>query len=673
MMHVDAGSRLLQCIVAALLCGVVAPGTAGESTPPATLQIADMARIADLAAPASSPDGKWIAYAVSRQDLKENRIVSHVWLIGPDGASRELGAGDSVSSWLPQFAHADDRLVYLSDRGASKKAQVWMQSPGKDDAVQVTRFEEGVTDFVLSPDGRQLAVVAEVSNGETDDGPIVIDRYQFKDDERGYLTKKRRRLFRVSLDNASQVPLTADDVDAWQPAWSPDGQLIAYVSKRQHEPDRHTGYNVNIIHADGSGRVHTLSKDGLINNDPDHLSRPAWSPDSQRVAYLQGGPERLLEYAPWELVDADLASGTIRKLGKTDRNATHPHYSADGHSLFAIVEESSTAYLTRIDLASGKPRNLTNGARMDFDFSVDDHDRVTLLTCASTFPCRLHSLTQQGETVSEAVLADHNAWLKDYALAPSEDFSTTGKDGTVVQSLLVKPLDYQPGRHYPTIVRVHGGPVYQFSHEFMFDWQIWASRGYVVLGVNPRGSSGRGQKYAQAIWADWGHHDVTDVLAATDRLVAQGIADPDRLGIGGWSYGGMLTDYTIASTTRFKAAIAGAGAANIVTNYGSDEYIVWLENELGTPWNNLDAYLKVSYPFFHNDRIKTPTLFFCAALDFNVPCIGSEQMYQALVSRRVPTGLIVYRDQHHELDVPSLLADRLTRYVEWYDRFLKQP
>ncbi|HEY6108305.1 MAG TPA: prolyl oligopeptidase family serine peptidase, partial [Gemmatimonadales bacterium] len=192
-----------------------------------------------------------------------------------------------------------------------------------------------------------------------------------------------------------------------------------------------------------------------------------------------------------------------------------------------------------------------------------------------------------------------------------------------------------------------------------------------VLSVNYRGSDGRGAAFQRAIFADWGHHEVEDLLGAVDEAVRSGIADPERLGIGGWSYGGILTDYTIATTTRFKAAISGAGSALQLSIYGTDQYITQYELELGPPWQSRDLWMKVSYPFFSADRIKTPTLFMGGQADFNVPIIGGEQMYQALRELGVPTQLVVYPGQYHGLTDPSFLKDRLDRWVAWFDRYLK--
>ena len=255
-------------------------------------------------------------------------------------------------------------------------------------------------------------------------------------------------------------------------------------------------------------------------------------------------------------------------------------------------------------------------------------------------------------------------------LSPLEEIRFKSADGAEIHGFIVKPLDYQPGKKYPTILRIHGGPVGQYGNEFYLDWQLYAARGYLVVAPNPRGSSGRGQAFSKAIYADWGNLDRSDVLAAVDHVVAEGLADPARLGVGGWSYGAMLTNYVIASDTRFKAAVSGAGTSNILANYGTDMYIREYEAELGAPWANPDNWIRVSYPFLHADRIVTPTLFLCGEKDFNVPLLSSEQMYQALSSLGRDTQLIIYPGQFHDISRPSYQRDRADRYLKWYGKYL---
>jgi len=236
----------------------------------------------------------------------------------------------------------------------------------------------------------------------------------------------------------------------------------------------------------------------------------------------------------------------------------------------------------------------------------------------------------------------------------------------------VKPPDYQQGRKYPTLLRIHGGPNGQDGHSFNFERQFFAANGYVVVAVNYRGSSGRGEKYGSAIAADWGNKEVLDLQAAMDYVVSIGLADPDRLGVGGWSYGGILTDAIIAKDHRFKAATSGAGTAFPIGLYGVDQYIIQYDEEIGPPWKvGLEPWLKISYGFLHADQITTPTLFLGGEKDFNVPLVGGEQMYQALSSLGVPTELVVYPNSNHGITRPSYQKDRMERYLAWYAKYIK--
>jgi dipeptidyl aminopeptidase/acylaminoacyl peptidase len=236
----------------------------------------------------------------------------------------------------------------------------------------------------------------------------------------------------------------------------------------------------------------------------------------------------------------------------------------------------------------------------------------------------------------------------------------------------VKPSSFVAGQKYPLLLVIHGGPNGQDQHAFSFDREFYAANGYVVLAVNYRGSAARGAVYQKAIFGDWGNKEVVDLLGAVDASVAAGIADPNRLGLGGWSYGGILTDYTIATDQRFKAAVSGAGSALQLSMYGSDQYITQYENEIGLPWKSRDLWLKISYPFFQADKITTPTLFMGGQADFNVPIIGGEQMYQALKSLGVDTQLVIYPGQFHGLTTPSYQRDRLERYLAWFNKYLKK-
>jgi dipeptidyl aminopeptidase/acylaminoacyl peptidase len=345
-----------------------------------------------------------------------------------------------------------------------------------------------------------------------------------------------------------------------------------------------------------------------------------------------------------------------------------PTFSPDGASVLFLLGDDRVVHLARVPAGGGEIERLVEGKRTIEDLSVGRDGRIVVTSSTSEHPTEVFAAAG-GEL--RKLTSQNDAWLKQVRPAPLEEISFKSRDGTVINGFMLKPPGYRAGTRYPTILRIHGGPVWQYFHDFAnLDWQVLAAGGYVVLGVNPRGSSGRGEKFATAIFAAWGEKDGDDVLAAVDHAVARGIADPARLGIGGWSYGGILTNQVIARDRRFKAAISGAGQGNALTGYGTDMYALEYELELGKPWADFDAWKRVSQPFLRADRIVTPTLFVCGQDDWNVPLVNSEQMYQALKSLGRETELVIYPGESHGIQRPSFVLDRMERYLSWYGEYL---
>jgi len=252
-------------------------------------------------------------------------------------------------------------------------------------------------------------------------------------------------------------------------------------------------------------------------------------------------------------------------------------------------------------------------------------------------------------------------------LGEVEEVRFSSRDGTAIEGFVIKPVGFRPGRRYPTILDIHGGPQSQYDYRFQFEAQLYAANGYLVVHPNPRGSTGYGQDFSLAIWRDWGGPDYEDVMAAVDDAIERGWADPDRLGVTGWSYGGMLTNHIITRTDRFKAAVTGASATLYAVNYGHDMYQRWWEKELGLPWEPeaRARYEKIS-PFNRLDRVVTPTLILGGEKDWNVPIINSEQLYLALFKLGVETKLVVYPGEYHGIDTPSYAKDLYQRYLDWF-------
>jgi dipeptidyl aminopeptidase/acylaminoacyl peptidase len=644
------------------------------------ISLDDLFKIKNVGDPQRSPDGKWVAYTVGTTDIEKDKRDTDLWMVAWDGTEEvrltSSPDGESTPRWSPDGRY----LAFLASRGMEEEkklgAQVWLLDRRGGEAQKLTEIKGGVSDYAWSPDGRRLAIVSTdqdpADEPEKMEGwkrktvpPIVIDRYHFKRDQEGYLKRFYEHLWLFDVASRKAEPLTSGPSNDTSPVWSPDGGRIAFLSERGPGLDRDPDPDLFVIEAKaGAAPVQLTDYAG-----PDS-GRPSWSPDGQWIAFLRGDEPRFSGYNLDKLAVVAAAGGPARILtGTLDRGVLDPiGWSADGKSLTFLVEDDRTVYVGRMPAAGGPIEKLTQGRRTVSNAALGPDGAITMLAGTATETAEVTAL-EDGRL--RRLTHQNDALFAGLELGTTEDFTSKSKDGTVVNGLITTPASYSAGTLYPMLLRIHGGPDGQDEHSFSFERELFAANGYVVLAVNYRGSSGRGGAFQKAIFADWGHKEVIDLLGAVDRAVALKIADPARLGIGGWSYGGILTDYTIATDPRFRAAISGAGSALQLSMYGSDQYIRQYEQEIGVPWKATDAWIRVSYPFFKADRIKTPTLFLGGEKDFNVPIVGGEQMYQALKSLGLETELVVYPGQFHGLSTPSYIRDRYERYLAWYGKFLK--
>jgi dipeptidyl aminopeptidase/acylaminoacyl peptidase len=324
--------------------------------------------------------------------------------------------------------------------------------------------------------------------------------------------------------------------------------------------------------------------------------------------------------------------------------------------------------LVSVATATGEVTRVISGRKSVGAFVLNNDGAIATLISEPTIPGEI--FWQQGGQLRK-LTSTNDALMAQIRLGDVEYVKFKSKDGTEVAGYLFKPAGYAPEMKYPTLLRPHGGPVSQYDWSFGFTEQLFAANGYAVLEPNPRGSSGYGQKFCEAIFADWGNKDYEDVMAMVDYAVAKGIADPAKLGVGGWSYGGIMTNYVITkSGDRFKAAISGASEALYVANYGHDHYQKLWEFELGLPWESRPLWEKLS-TFNQVQKIVTPTLWIGGEMDWNVPIINSEQMYQSMKRLGRTTQLVVYPGEHHGIAKPSYLKDRFERYLAWYGQYIK--
>lgn len=461
--------------------------------------------------------------------------------------------------------------------------------------------------------------------------------------------------------------LTKGDFDDEEAAWSPDGTQIVFISNRSEDPDRNRNTDLWLIDADAKDAEPVR----LTKNDTADAS-PAWSPDGGSIAYTSTDSEALPIYALEQLTILDLASGQSTVVESLKEiQVFDPGFAVDGKSVLATIEYRGEDYLGRIDVTSGNVERLIDGEDVVSEYAQGSDGRLYALVSRPRLPDELFSLQDSGLT---QLTHANREWLKSLDLARIEKFSYKSNDGTELEAFVAYPPGYKKGRKYPGLLKIHGGPQSQFNFAFNVDAQLMAAQGYIVIMPNPRGSTGYGQAFASAIYQDWGGIDYEDVVASVDHAVEQGWVDENRMGVFGWSYGGMMTNHVITKTDRFKAAITGASATLYMANYGHDQYQRWWEEELGLPWleENRDKWDRIS-PFFRLDNVKTPTLVVGGEDDWNVPIHNSEQLYIALKRQGVPTELVVYPDQGHIFSVPSYDKDLYERYIKWFDRWIMNP
>ena len=633
------------------------------------LKPSDVYRLQTLSDPQISPEGNWVSYTLSSVDSVKNKRNSDIWMQSWDGKESvqltHSPDGESKARWSPDGKY----LSFTSSRGGLAGSQIWLMDRRGGEAKQLTDIKKGdLSDYAWSPDGKKIALVIttqpDTSKAKTPK-PIVIDRYQFKQDVEGYLTKKTTHLYLFDISTKKIDTLTKGIYDETSPKWSPDGTQIAFLSNRTEDPDRNANTDIWLIDAKPNAAMKQLTT--WTGRD----FAAEWSPDGKQIAYLRTtSSENYIMYDQSILCVISKDGGEPKLLSKSlDRPVNSPKWTKDGLSINALVSDDRTRYIAQFAVVDGKMTKILGGNR-SFT-SIERHPSGSLLTTMSDPQKPSEIYVFEGKDIRQ--LTKHqDDFLAPLTLASVEGFTSKSKDGAMVSNILYRPANAVSGAKLPTIMFIHGGPVAQDEFSFDLSRQMLSAAGYAVVAVNYRGSNGRGLDFCKIISADWGNKEVLDILGATDYLVQNGIADPEKLGIGGWSYGGILTNYTIATDTRFKAASSGAGVSLISSLYGVDQYILQYDNELGSPWKNFDKYVALSYPFLKADRIKTPTQFMVGESDFNVPSPGSEQMYQALRSLGTPTELIIYPGQFHGITNPSFQKDRFERYIAWFNKYLKK-
>ena len=614
-----------------------------------------------------SPDGQWILYNHSKVDSAKDGYDGKLYMMSVKGDEviqlTEQTKGAGQAAWSP-----DNKYISFIARGKSEDAgaQIHLMNRKGGEPIQLTNLKGEIQSYKWFPDGNSILLeIKEPSTADTAKSkirkPYEIDRYTFKNDSEGYLDRRKTHLYRFHLKTKKTDTLTRGKANETGAVVDHDGSRIAFVSNITPDPDLNENTDIFVLDLKSN-------QTEQITTFPGENGSPRFSPDGRLLAYTQSTTESGFNmYDASHLYVYDLTNRTARNIsGSLDRSVSTPVWSADSRYVYSLIDDDRNSRIATFDASTGQHSYLTNerGRYSSPEIGMDG---------------KILTLFSDAATPNEIYLSDKGGFKRlthfsDEFLAPLKPIQVSGIECMASDKNEVHGILYLPeagAKNLPLVLFIHGGPVAQDDYGFDMSRRILAGAGYAVAAVNYRGSNGRGQAYTKAIFGDWGNKEVKDIIAVADHLIKSGIADPNRLAIAGWSYGGILSNYTIATDTRFKAAVSGAGSSLQFSMYGSDQYIRQYETELGSPWKNPKKWLDLSYPFFKVNTIKTPTMFMASEDDFNVPVIGAEQMYQAFKSTGIPTELIIYPNQHHGIRVPSYIVHRYKKHLEWFEKYLK--
>ena len=666
----------------------LAPAAQPKVPPPSAsklLQPTDVYHLRSIGDVQLSPDGSHIAYAVVQND-RPGRPYSQISIV--DTASRQttrLGSAAGRAS-TARWSADGKSIAYMGsegDRSGLLVANADGTGPRFIAPVAGTNhpLPSSGDQLSWSPDGKQIAFVSatpgpeENANGD----PMVITRYLYKPTASEGLTRfndnKRLHVFIADIASHAVKQLTNGNYYEHSVQWSPAGDRIMFVSNREPDPDRFFNYDVFTVGvADGAVTRLTQTKNAEY--------RPVWSPDGKQIAYL--GTTRPLTSSETTMEDTHIwvmnADGANRHEVREsiDNRQGAPRWSPDGSALYFTVQERGDTHLWMVPASGGKPSRVENETGSVGSWSIAARSNVTVLAYAlSTSAAPADLFLRSGSDAPAALTTLNASLLANRTLGATEAFTFRSFDGTSIEAYITKPAGLERGSaaKHPLIVMMHGGPHGQQGPEFNSKAQVYAAHGWASLMVNFRGSTGYGQKLADAIFADQNGGEAKDVLAGVDAaLKAYPWLDGTRMGLEGGSYGGQLANWIITQTDRFKAAIPTAGISNLVTQNYLSYYHDYLAVEYGAfPHQNgiIDKLWERSAIRYAN-KVKTPTMFVHGENDNDVPIAEAEQFYIALKDVGVETIMIRYPREGHGVRESAHIVDMMNRSIAWYERHFEQ-
>lgn len=616
-----------------------------------------------------SPDAKWVVYAQSRSvvEAEKSEVLTHIFLASADGSRRlQLTRGEKSSS-DPAFS-PDGRFIYFLSERAGKK-NVFRIAVRGGEAEQITEFKGAVEVFRVSPDGKQVAFAGyepppdlekakkekrdmRVVGADTQNHTLYVAAVEADADGKHAQKKLLTAVYHVASFN-----------------WSPDSKAIAFAHQPTSIADDWTKSDVSEVEVEGT-RVHDIAASAAAEVSP------VYSPDGRYIAFTRTSiPVKWA--ADHRIVIISRQGGAGRDLPATeDEQPTIVGWSGDSKSIF-FQEAKRTKNVIFAMPVDGPPRILFEPKTGTIGGSVSANLTGTALGLVEEAPDRApEAFVLAVGSASPVQVSRANTDIPMPVMGKTEVIRWKSKDGLEVEGLLTLPSNYEKGKKYPLILNIHGGPTGVFGESFvgraaLYPIAAFSERGYAVLRPNPRGSSGYGKKFRFANYNDWGGRDYEDDQTGVDKVIEMGVADPERLAVMGWSYGGFMTSWTITQTHRFKAAAIGAGVTNLWSFTGTADIAGFLPDYFGgEPWETFESWTKHS-PITHIKNVQTPTLILHGEADDRVPVSQGYEYYNALKREGVVAKMVVYPRQQHGPREPKFVMDIMQRHLDWMERYVR--
>jgi dipeptidyl aminopeptidase/acylaminoacyl peptidase len=655
--------RRFSTVGAALVVFLVGSGVAVAQR---AMTLVDTLNVPNLSAPRLSPDGRQVIYVLSEAQWSANKRIGHLWRVNTDGTALAQVTDGTNGESDPEWSPDGKTIAFVTKRGDDESAQIYLLPTGGGEARRLTRHETNVTKIAWSPDGAAIYfVAAEAKSAEQK------ARDKEKDDVRAFgEDDPQEHLWKVRVADAAEQRITTGDYSVLEYAVSRDGRRIAlHRAPNPSFGDADQG-EVWVTDATGGGGVQITR-----NTVPENGAQ--LSPDGSQVLFLSQANQDFVTYHNRKIFVASAAGGQARVLaGDLPYEVGGAAWSNDGRSIFFTANMGVHSELFQLDVAAGKPRQLTDGKHTLKSWTYrPSAERHVFSIDEPTNPGDIWTLAA-GPNATPVRVTQVFAYLaRDFKHPRQEKVEWKGADGTTVEGMLFYPIDYREGQRYPVVVQTHGGP--QASDKYGFgQWsnyiQVLAAKGYAVLQPNYRGSTGYGDAFMRDMVGSYFKNSHLDVMTGVDHLIKIGLADPDRLVKMGWSGGGHMTNKIVTFTNRFKAASSGAGAANWVSMYAQSDVRTYRTPWFGgTPWQKnapIDLYWEHS-PLKYVSNVTTPTIFLVGENDVRVPPPQAVEMYRALKSNGVPTHLYIGPREPHGWQELRHQLFKMNVELDWFEKY----